>query len=52
MPKITSLMMSLTKNLKPKTKKNFFIADLKTCWDFWGFEQLFSAIGGGVMPSL
>jgi len=40
--------MSLTKNPKPKNKV-FFIAGMKTCWVFWGFEQLSSAIGGGAM---
>jgi len=38
--------MSLTKNLKPKTKKFFIIADTKTCRIFWGFEQLSNAIVG------
>jgi len=30
---------------KNKTKHFFFIADLKTCWVFWGFKQVSSAIG-------
>jgi len=32
-------------------KKNeiFSIADTKTCWVFWGFEQLFGVISGGVI---
>jgi len=42
--KPTSLTMSLTKNMKPKTKKIFFIADSKTCRVFWEFEQLSSTI--------
>jgi len=29
--------MSLTKTTKPKTEEFF---SLKTCWVFWGFEQL------------
>jgi len=37
---------------KPKTKKNFFIADSKTCQVFRGFQQLFSTIDRGAMPLL
>jgi len=33
-------------NPKPK---NFFIADSKICQVFWGFEQLSSAYGAGVI---
>jgi len=40
-------MMSLTKIQNPK----HFIVGSKTCWVFWGFEQLSSTIGGGVMLS-
>jgi len=32
-------MTSLTKKPKPEI---FCIADSKTCWVFWGFEQLSS----------
>jgi len=49
---LTSLMPSLTKYLKPKTKKFFFIAGLKTCQIFWGFEQLSSTISRGGMSLL
>jgi len=39
--------MSLTNNPKPNF---FFIADSKTCWVFWGFEQLSSASSAGDIP--
>ena len=42
-------MMSLTKKRNPKPKTFFFIADLKTCRVFWGFEKLSTAVGWGVM---
>jgi len=35
----------VTKNLQPPTKKIFFIANYKTCWVFWAFEQFSSAFG-------
>jgi len=38
------------KKTKPKTKF-FFIPDLKTCWVFWGFEQLFSTINWGALTA-
>jgi len=39
-------MTSLKK--KPETQSQvFFIADMKTCWIFWGIEQLSSAIVDG-----
>ena len=34
--------MSLTKNLQAPTKKICFIANYKTCWVFWGFDQVCS----------
>jgi len=37
---------------KPKTPKFFFIADLKTCQVFRGFQQLSSTIDRGAMPLL
>jgi len=37
---------------KNKTKHFFFIVDSKTCWVFWGFEQLSSAIGWEAMRLL
>jgi len=43
-------MMSLTKNLKPKTKECFFIADSKTCQVFQAFKQLSSAYGAELCP--
>jgi len=39
-------MTSLTKT---QDLNFFFIADSKTCWAFWGLEQLFSTIGWGAM---
>jgi len=30
--------------MKPKTKNFFFIAEAKTRWIFWGFEQLSAEI--------
>jgi len=45
-------MTPLTKKLKPKSKKLIFIADLKTCWVFQGFEQLSSTITWGAMQLL
>jgi len=48
--KPTLVMTSLTK--KNKTKHFFFIVDSKTCWVFWGFEQLSSAIGWEAMRLL
>jgi len=43
-------MTSLTKNLKPEIF--FFIADLKTCWVLWWFEQLSITITWQVMQLL
>ena len=45
-------MTSLTKNLKPKTKKMYFIADSNACRVFCGLKQLSSTIDWGVMPLL
>jgi len=39
-------------SLEKTEPKIFFIADLKTCWVFQGFEQLSSAITAGVMQLL
>jgi len=47
----TSLMKLLTKNPKPKNKK-IFIAGSRTCWVFWGFEQVSGAISEGGVQSL
>jgi len=41
-------MTSLTKNSKPKNVT--FIADVKTCQIFWGFEQLSSTIISRYIP--
>jgi len=40
--------MSLTKKTN---QKFFFTAASKACQVFWGFEQLSSTIGSGVMPA-
>jgi len=40
--------MPLIKEMK--NQKYFFIADVKTCRIFWGFEQLSSAIVGRDIP--
>jgi len=37
------------KKSQAKTNNFFVIADLKTCQVFWGFEQISSAIGLGVI---
>jgi len=34
-----------------QNQKFFCTADSKTCGVFWGFEQLTSTIGGGVIPA-
>jgi len=39
-------MTSLTKK-----QNTFFIADAKTCWIFWGFEQLSSTIVSEDLPA-
>jgi len=44
-------MTSLTKNLKPTTKKFFFIANYKTYQVFWTFEQLSITYSPRVMPT-
>ena len=35
----------VTHKKKSQNQKFFFITDAKTCWIFWGFEQLSSTIG-------
>jgi len=44
----TYLIYDIT-HKKPETQNFFLIPDSKTCWVFWGFEHLFSAIGWGAM---
>jgi len=46
--KVTSLMTSFTKNLKPKTKKNFSLLTRRLAKS-WGFEHLSSAIAWRAM---